>query len=60
MVDVSGDKIWVEILGFLLGNKDEIKGRKRFVVLLFFIKGYCININCLLFFKFVYFIRKLK
>lgn len=45
MVDVSGDKIWVEILGFLLGNKDEIKGRKRFVVLLFFIKGYCININ---------------
>lgn len=45
MVDVSGDKIWVEILGFLLGNKDEIKGRKSFVVLLFIIIGYCMNIN---------------
>lgn len=45
MVDVSGDKIWVEIFGFLLGNKDEIKGRKLFVVLLFIIIGYCMNIN---------------
>uniref|UniRef100_K1Q7J8 Uncharacterized protein n=1 Tax=Magallana gigas TaxID=29159 RepID=K1Q7J8_MAGGI len=32
MADVSGDKIWAETLGPLLGNKDEIKGLLTFPV----------------------------
>lgn len=54
VADVKGDKIWAETLGPLLGNKDEIKGRKWSAVLLFIIMGllmlrdyYLSNLNIL-------------